>query len=415
MAVVRVGLLSGNLPLGYGPEMSTPPRLGDRSLFPDLAARSYLAHCAISPVSRPVAEAVSAYVDSYARLGVGAMVRWLERRAVLRGAVARLIGAGADDIALVSNTTTGVIDIAFAIAWKPGDRVVLFDGEFPANVTPWQQAATTFGLEIVRLPLTNFWSEGLDRLEASLRQGVRLVAVSAVQFQTGLAMPIPAMAALCRRYDAELFVDAIQGVGVVPIDVACGVDYLTCGSHKWLLGIEGCAFLYVAPHRVGALVPRLGGWLSHEDPVGFLTGASPLRYDRALRGRADVFEGGASNGAGLAALGAAVELIGQIGVPAVFAHVQRWHDSIEPSLLARGFTSLRSRDRDGRSGILALRAPENVDVQALVKGLASRGVVASAPENNLRFAPSWPNALGEVAIVLDVIDAHFALDSRPPG
>ncbi|MES2644532.1 MAG: aminotransferase class V-fold PLP-dependent enzyme [Myxococcota bacterium] len=397
--------------------MSTAPRLGDRSLFPDLVSRSYLAHCAISPVSQPVREAVGAYVDSYARLGVGALGRWLERRAVLRGALARLIGAGSDDIALVSNTTTGVIDIAFAIAWAPGDRVVLFDGEFPANVTPWQQAAATFGLQIVQLPLTGFGlpsdapesdgageGGGLARLEATLREGARLVAVSAVQFQTGLAMPIPAIAALCRRYGAELFVDAIQGVGVVPIDVACGVDYLTCGSHKWLLGIEGSAFLYVAPHRVGALVPRLGGWLSHEDPIGFLMGASPLRYDRALRARADVFEGGAANGAGLAALDAAVHLLAHLGVPAVHDHVQRWHDAIEPGLIDRGFTSLRSPHAAGRSGILAVRAPAGIDVQALVAALLPRGVVVSAPENNLRIAPSWPNALEEVPVVLAAID-----------
>ncbi|MDP2309421.1 MAG: aminotransferase class V-fold PLP-dependent enzyme [Pseudomonadota bacterium] len=400
--------------------MSTSAQLGDRSLFPDLAARSYLAHCAISPVSLPVREAVIAYVDSYARLGVVALGRWLDQRAVLRGALATLIGAGADDIALVSNTTTGVIDIAFAIAWRPGDRVVIFEGEFPANVTPWQQAAATFGLTLARLPLTGFGlpgegdpGDGLLRLEACLREGARLVAVSAVQFQTGLAMPIPAIAALCRRYDAELFVDAIQGAGVVPIDVSCGVDYLTCGSHKWLLGIEGSAFLYVAPHRVGALVPRLGGWLSHEDPVGFLFGTSPLRYDRALRARADVFEGGAANGAGLAALGAAVELLARLGIPAVHAHVQRWHDAVEPGLLARGFTSLRSPHPGGRSGILALRAPADIDVQGLVRGLASRGVIVSAPENNLRIAPSWPNALSEVPVVLAAIDeARSAATAR---
>jgi selenocysteine lyase/cysteine desulfurase len=388
--------------------MSSAPALGDRALFPTLAARSYLAHCAISPLSAPAHAAVVDYVDSYARLGVGALGRWLEQRAALRGRIAALIGARADDIALVANTTTGVTDIAFGIDWKPGDRVVLFDGEFPANVTPWQQAAATFGLEILRVPLGGFGMpghapDGLAALRAALATGVRLVAVSAVQFQTGLAMPIAAIAALCKEAGAELFVDAIQAVGVVPVDVSVGVDYLTCGSHKWLMGIDGCALLYVAPHRAAALVPRLGGWLSHEDPVGFLMGASPLRYDRPLRARADVFEGGAPNGAGLAALGAGVELVHSLGVDAVFAHVQRWHDAIEPELLRRGFVSLRSPDPSRRSGILALRTP--VDAQALVRLLGARGVVVSAPDNHLRIAPSWPNAMDEVPLVVDAIDA----------
>jgi len=390
--------------------MSSPTAtLGDRALFPTLAARSYLAHCSISPLSAPVHAAMVGYADSYARLGVGALGGWLEQRAGLRGQLAALIGARAEDIGLIANTTTGVTDIAFGIDWRPGDRVVLFDGEFPANVTPWQQAAATFRLEIVRLPLAGFGlpgqeHDGLAGLRATLAAGpVRLVAVSAVQFQTGLAMPIAAIAALCKEAGAELFVDAIQALGVVPIDVSVGIDYLTCGSHKWLMGTDGCALLYVAPHRAAALVPRLGGWLSHEDPVGFLTGASPLRYDRPLRARADVFEGGAPNGAGLAALGAGVTLLHGLGVASVFAHVQRWHDAIEPELVRRGFMSLRSPDPSRRSGILSLRTP--VDAQALVRALGARGVVVSAPENHLRIAPSWPNALEEVPHVLDAIDS----------
>jgi selenocysteine lyase/cysteine desulfurase len=393
-----------------------PPRPGDRSLFPDLAARAYLAHCAISPVSAPVRAAVLDHVDGYARAGVGGLGRAMEQRAVLRGALARLMGAAPGTVGLVANTTTGVIDVAFGIDWRPGDRVVIFEGEFPANVTPWRQAAATFGLELLRLPLGGFGlggdatphGEGLARLEDALRGGVRLVAVSAVQFSTGLAMPLADIAALCRHHGAELFVDAIQALGVVPLDVSVGIDYLAAGSHKWLLGIEGCAALHVAPAAAERIVPRLAGWLSHDEPVGFLFGAAPLQHDRPLRASADVFEGGALPGAPLAGLGAAVDLLGAIGVPAVFAHVQAWHDAIEPGLLARGFRSLRSPHRAARSGILSVDAPRDLDAQALQRGLLARGVVTSAPENHLRLAPSWPNALAEVPVVLDAIDAVAA-------
>ena len=129
----------------------TTPRIGDRALFPDLAARSYLAHCAISPVSTPVRTAVDAVTASYARAGVGALGQWMEQRARLRQALGALIGATGDDIGLVANTTTGIVDIAFSLPWRAGDRVVVFDGEFPANVTPWVQAARTFGAEVVRV------------------------------------------------------------------------------------------------------------------------------------------------------------------------------------------------------------------------------------------------------------------------
>lgn len=390
------------------------PRLGDRSLFPTLAARSYLAHCAISPVSAPVAAAVGTLLESYAAAGIGALPRWMEQRAGLRARLAGLIGASPADIGFVANTTTGVVDIAQSLPWRRGDRVVLFTGEFPTNVTPWQQAARTWDLDLQFLPLDGFVrggaADGLTRLDGALRQGVRLVAVSAVQFQTGLAMPLAAIGALCRRHGAELFVDAIQAVGVVPVDVAAmGIDYLSCGSHKWLMGLEGCAFLYVSPARAPALVPRLAGWLSHEDPVGFLfKGPGELRYDRALRARADVFEGGALNGAGLLALDVAAHLVATLGVPAIHTHVQAWHDAVEPPLQALGFQSLRSPDPAGRSGILALRPPGGGDPYPLVARLAARGIVTSAPDGCLRLAPHWPNALAEVPLVVDAVREALA-------
>ena len=381
------------------------PRLGDRALFPDLAPRAYLSHCAISPVSSPVRGAVSAYLDSFARNGSAGILPWIEQRGRLRASFAGLIGADAADIALVASTTTGVVDVAFSLDWKVGDRVVVFDGEFPTNVTPWQQAAATFGLEVVRLPLTGFCGDprpGLAELEAVLRRGARLVAVSAVQFQTGLRMPLAEMAALCHRHGAELFVDAIQAVGVVPVTVADGFDYLACGSHKWLMGIDGAAFLYVSPRCVGRLVPRLAGWLSHEDPIGFLFARSELRYDRPFRARADVFEVGATNGAGFAALGATLPFFEELGVPRIFAHVQAWHDALEPELVARGFTSLRDPRADGRSGILSFRCP--VNAQALVHALIERGVAVTAPEDCLRFGPHWPNRLEEVPFVVAAVE-----------
>ncbi len=100
---------------------------------------------------------------------------------------------------------------------------------------------------------------------------MRLVAVSAVQFQTGLSMPLAEIGALCRAHGAELCVDAVQAVGVVPMDVeALGLDYLACGAHKWLLGLEATGFLYVRRERQPSLRPALAGWLSHEDAVSFL-------------------------------------------------------------------------------------------------------------------------------------------------
>src|SRR6185369_9998242 len=106
---------------------------------------------------------------------------------------------------------------------------------------------------------------------AELLRGARLVAISAVEFQSGLRTPFAELAALCHAHGAELSVDAVQACGAVPIDVgAMGIDYLACGSHKWMMGLPGAGFLYAAPGRVEALRPHVAGWLSHEDGLDFL-------------------------------------------------------------------------------------------------------------------------------------------------
>lgn len=382
--------------------------LGDRSLFPSLEAKVYSSHAAISPASSEVERAVRVLVGDYAQRGLGAFGAWREQRERLRARLARLIGASSPtDVAFVANTTRSVTDVALCLPWRPGDVVLCLRGEFPANVTPWQQAASAFGLEVRYLEVDAFRTdEGLERLERELRRGVRLVAVSAVQFASGLRMPVDVIAERAHAAGAEVFVDAIQACGVVPIDVArAGIDYLGCGSHKWLMGLEGTGFLYVRPDRLAHLVPRVAGWLSHEDGLDFLFGGEGLlRYDRPIRREAGFVEGGAYNGVGLAALEAGVAPIEALGVGRVFEHVQRYLDPLEQALVERGFTSERSPEHARRSGILSVRPPLGVDVARVSRALGARGVVTSTPDARLRFAPHWPNALEEVPYVVSALD-----------
>ena len=386
-------------------------RFGDRSLFPGLGPDAYLNHAGVSPPSAPVRRAVLDLLEVYAATGAHAVVTMLGVRARLREKLARLLGVRPLDIALTGGTTHGVQAIALSFPWRPGDRVVLFDGEFPANVTPWQRAAELFGLEAVLLPLAPFEASadaGLGALEEALRRGARLVAVSAVQFRSGFLMPLAEMAALCARHGAELFVDAVQALGAVPVDAArLGADYVAGGGHKWLMGVEGAGVLYVRPERVAALRPALAGWLSHEDPVSFLTeGAGHLRYDRPLRREASLFEASSTGALAQAALDASLGLLLELGIPSIHAHANRYLDRLEPALQERGFSSRRARDAARRSCILAVAPPPGRDPRQLRDALAREGVAVAIPDGLLRFAPHWPNdADRELDRVVAALDA----------
>jgi cysteine desulfurase/selenocysteine lyase len=387
------------------------PRLGDRSLFPLLEPRAYLNHAGVSPPSEPVRLAVHEAVDDFARRGGAAVGAAVERKARLRARLAELVGGRPEDVALTTNTSSGIQAVALDFPWRRGDRILLVDGEFPANVTPWQQAAELFGLEIGWLPLDPFLrsaEEGLALLDRELARGARLLAVSAVQFRSGLRMPIAGMASRCAAAGAEIFVDAVQAAGCMPLDVR-GIDYLAAGAHKWLMGTLGAGFLYVRPERVGALVPRTAGWLSHEDPVRFLVeGPGMVRYDRPIRRRADLIEGGGMPEVALAGLLASVEILLGLGVAAIERHVNGYLDRLEPELAGRGFRSLRSCHAAGRSGILSLEPPAGHTASALYRGLSSRGVACATPDGVLRFSPHWPNHAGEVSEVLRAIDGALA-------
>lgn len=391
--------------------MTSPrPQLGRRDLFPELEARAYLNHAGMSPLSVPVQEALAAFAEAQGRKGLGALFEWLEARRRLKDKLARFIGAATDELALVPSTTEGIVDIALCFPWERGNRVIALEGEFPTNVTPWQRAAERHGLELVMVPAREFREDeprALERLERELAKGVRLVAVSAVQFQTGYRMPLEAISASCQGAGTELFVDAMQALGVVPMDVkSLGIDYLVCGSHKWLMALEGVAFVYAPRKKAEALRPEVAGWLSHEEPVSFLLeGAGHLRYDRPIRKGIDFLEGGSLNNAGCAALETSLDLLTELGPRAVFEHVNGYLDALEPGLVDLGFESLRAKDTSRRSGILALLPPKGVNVAALPRALEARGVACTAPDGCLRFSPHWPNAVEEVDFVVSNVEA----------
>jgi selenocysteine lyase/cysteine desulfurase len=375
--------------------------------------KSYLAYAAVAPPSERIRRAIDETLDLYSERGPSAFHVLVAQRERLRQNLARLLGTRAERLAFVSSTTLGISDLALCMPWKRGERVLLFEGEFPANVTPWQRAAELFGLETRFLSVADAGADPeafLRRFELALREGVRLVAVSAVQFQTGLRMPLAGMAALCREHGAELAVDAIQACGVIPLDVeALDLDYLVCGAHKWMLGVEGAGFVYAREGCARALVPRTAGWLSHERPLGFLLGdPGELRPDRAIRADIQFLEKSSMSSLGLAALAASVEHLLEQTPAKIFAHVSRYLDVLEAGLAARGLTLLRSPLPACRSAILSFVPPTGVGALAIATGLAARGVTASTPDGLVRFAPHYQNSVNEIDSVLGALDETLA-------
>lgn len=379
--------------------------LGSRAWFGALEPRVYLNHASVSPPSAPVCDAVNEWMATYARLGLGAVGPVVELRGELKARLGRLLGCSSTDLALTSSTSDGLFALSTGIAFGPDDRIIGFRGEFPANVTCWDQAAKASGARLELLDQEGLDDDAvLDGVEDALRLGgVRLIAVSAVQFSTGRRMPIEGIVQLAHAHGALVVVDAIQAVGVVPLDVVeLGADFLCGGAHKWLMGIEGTGYVYAAPAALEHLTPRAAGWLSHTDPVRFLSeGAGLLSYDRPIRQGIDFLEAHSSSAIGSVALWKALEATLSLGIEAIEAHVRGLNDALEAGLVRRGFTSLRA---EGSTTVCALPPPD-VDPVGLARGLATQGIAMGVPDGKLRFAPHWPNDLDQMNQVLQAIDA----------
>lgn len=403
-------------------------RLGDRSGFSCLEARAYLNHAAISPPSDAVCAAVQACMQDCAVRGVGAFMTWAEQRERLRAKLATLVGAtDASSIGFVASTTVGLSAIALSLAYKPGDRVIVFDGEYPSNVSPYQRLARMHGLELCFVPVADMAAPAgpdFTRLDAALAAGARLVAVSAVEFQSGLRMPLAEIAHRAHAVGAEIIVDIVQAAGATPVDVSEGdIDYMACGSHKWLMGPMGAGFVYVRPDHHAGFDAAIIGMNSHQGGGDILVaGPGHLRYDRPLVSGPGALEGGMLNAPGFAGLEAAIDPLLELGVDAVYGHINRYLDGLERGLVERGFRSHRAASAERRSCTLALTPPEGLlptvdgdEVAAAaaprwVAALAARGISVSCPDGLLRMAPHWPNRVTEVAEVLAAVDDVLVSD-----
>jgi cysteine desulfurase / selenocysteine lyase len=388
----------------------TQAKLGDRALFSTLEAAAYLNHAAIAALSDPAVAAIGAAAGILAQRGSLGFAQLLAVRERARANLATLLGATPREVALVPNTMHGLANVALGLPWRRGDRILLWTGEYPTNVTVFLRAAELFSLSVTLLPTSDLLAPGgadLGRLDRELRRGgVRLCAISAVQFQTGVRAPLAEIARLCHAYDAQLVVDAVQALGAVPLDArALGIDYLAAGAHKWLMGCDGAGVLYVAAERLPELSPPSAGAFAFVGAMDLLAaGPGHLRYDRPLRDDAQRFEGGMLSSTSCAALEASLSLLLTLGVPEIHAHVGAYLDALEPRFVARGFESLRAPEAERRSCILSLRPPAGHAATQLAAALAASGIVCASPDGLLRIAPHWPNSLAEIPRIVDALD-----------
>lgn len=368
-----------------------------RAFFPVTRDLAYFNHAGVAPISTRAAEALARYVHAATRRGAFDYDRDFDAEIErVRGRAARLLEVDAEEIAFVKNTTEGIGLVAAGLDWRRGDRVVTCDLEYPSNVYPWWSLREQ-GVETLMLPARD-GRLPLDALEEALRQPqTRLLALSAVQFGNGLRLDLASVGELCRRHGVLFCLDAIQGLGCLPLaprDV--GVDFLAADGHKWLLSIEGCGIFYCARPLLDRVRPRVVGWRSVADNRDF------DRYHLELQPGAGRFEEGTPNTPGVFALGAAIDLLLELGIPAIAERVLGLTDRLVEGLRERGARVHSPRGPGEASGIVAFTRPDEPPERTVARLRAQRIFVIKR-RGYVRASPHFYNSEAEIDALLEAL------------
>jgi selenocysteine lyase/cysteine desulfurase len=190
-------------------------------------------------------------------------------------------------------------------------------------------------------------------------------------------------------------VDAIQGLGVLPLDLArLPIDFLATGAHKWLLGPQGAAALYIRRE----LLDRL-----HPVGVGAHSVRDPFNYDRInfdLKPHAGRYEGGTMNYGGFSAWGASLSLLEEIGPTVIEARVKSLSDHLCERARSAGIDVFSSRAANEWSGIVSMVVP---DLAGLVKKCRAAGFVVTARGGRLRACPHVYNTEDELNRLMEAV------------
>jgi selenocysteine lyase/cysteine desulfurase len=321
-----------------------------------------------------------------------------------RALAAQLIGAKASEISLLGPTSLGLSLVANGLDWQPGDEVVCYQDDYPANVYPWTDLAR-HGVTVRLLQPETPGAITPELVEAALSPKTKLVALASCHFLTGYRIDIEAIGRILRARGILFCLDAIQTVGAFETRVDY-VDFLSADSHKWMLGPMAAGMVYVRDEVKERLRPTLLGSWNVRSP-NFIA-QSTIDFEPGGRR----YEPGVLNVAGILGMKAGIELLLEVGIARISAQLLRLRARLVERLLPLGFQTLGATEGPTASGITTVWRPAGMGAtpEKIVQHLAAHGVTISlrhdrAGRPHLRFSPHFYNTLEEMDRVVDLMAA----------
>jgi selenocysteine lyase/cysteine desulfurase len=366
-----------------------------RSYFPYLKNKIiYFNHASTGPITTIVKDRIESFLKERSEDKIDDYYGFKDVADKTKVMIGEMINCNEDRIAFLDNTTNGIIWLAQGIEWKAGDRIILNDVEFPANVYPFLQLKEK-GVEIDFIKSTN----GIVTAEEiinSIHPRTKLISISFVQFLSGYRIDLEKIGKICKEKGIIFSVDAIQGLGAVRLDVEkFNIDFLASGTQKWLLGLQGLAFIYVRTELQDKMKSAPIGWLAVKDAWNLLD------FDLTTKETAERFQPGTLNNLGIYAFNSSMKLFKEFGFDEIEKQVISNSKYFIDELVKIGYNSpVLSLPEKHLSGIVSFRS-ENA--QKIFDILSQKKIVCSLREGYIRFAPHFYNTKQEIDFVVDTL------------
>jgi cysteine desulfurase/selenocysteine lyase len=359
-----------------------------RKQFPVTENSTYLNAAAAGPLSRATMAAATEYYRQMMNDADTHWDEWLAKREDVRRKVAAFINAEPDEIALTTNTSSGMNVIVDAL--ETHGEVISCDLEFPVSTLPWMNRRIP-----VHLVKSVDGVAEIDDVRGAMNVRTGIVCLSHVQYSNGFRMDLEELGSA--KGGHALVVNASQSAGAFAIDVKrMQIDALCATGHKWMLAGYGSGFVYISKELIDRSKPRAIGWLSVEDPYSDRNDEIHLRHDAAARA-----ELGCPHFAGMFALGASVDLITSLGIKNIEERVLELNRLLTSRLMDCGWKVLSPiADERTRS---AETLVEVDDPERVVAKLAERKIIVTKKRQGIRVATHFFNNEEDVERLIDAL------------
>ena len=373
-----------------------------RREFPVVRRMLYLDAAHQTPLASSVRAALERFYEEGLEYG-GPKSVWLKRVEEVRARVAGLIGAEASEIAFTKNTSEGLNIAANAIPFNAGDNVLMVEGDHPNNAYAFLNLRQK-GVEIRFVPLRSETANA-DTFADHVDERTRAISLSHVTFHAGHRFDIESIGKLAREKELYFVIDAMQSIGIVPLDVATsGASMIAFGCHKGLYVPQGLGVLYVR-QDLGDLQPAYLAVSSLASPPADLVARAD---NMEIRADARRFEIGNVNIPDIHALAASLALIERIGVAAINDYVLDLGDHLIQKLDELGVRIVGPRARVHRSHISVLDLPGD----DWFKYFASQNVRISPERDGIRVSFGLFNTADEIDQFIEIVRARNAQYAR---